>query len=222
MATENEILFKQAINEALSNKFQREIDACEEKIVCSRKHKRIMKAIVYGNATYINSRMSTRAKVAAILVAAALLLGGCAIAYREAIRAIISEIKEFFVELTFTESDEESKYIEEVYELTYVPEGYTLERHTAGRKIVRSIFKDADGHIINFTQQALDDSSFAVDSEHSDNTLLEIGGHTVYSRQTNGTYYYLWNDSKYALQLYSAEELSKQDIGLIIEGLTPQ
>ena len=219
MATENEILFKQAINEALSNKFQRMIDDCEEEIVCSRRHKRIMKAIVYGNATYINSRISTRAKVAAILVAAALLLGGCAIAYREAIRAIISEIKEFFVELTFTESDEESKYIEEVYELTYVPEGYELENQSEGRKIVQSMFKNVEGHKIKFMQQALDDSRFTVDSEHSDNALLEVDGYTVYSRSTNGTYYYLWNDGKYALKLNTTEPLSNETLASIISGI---
>ena len=219
MSNENEILFKQAINEALSNKFQREIDTCDEEIVCSRRHMRIMRAIVYGNALNSNGRMSTRAKVAAILVAAALLLGGCAIAYREAIRAFISEVKEFFVELTFSEGDDESRRIEEVYELTYIPEGYSLENENIARIRIQYVFKNTQGHKIKFLQQSLDNSSFTVDSENGDNMLFEIDGCKVYSRTTNGTYYYLWNNGKYAFKLNSTEPLSNEVLVLIVNGI---
>ena len=41
----NEALFKQAINEALTNKFQRMADACDEEIVCSRRHRKAMRGV---------------------------------------------------------------------------------------------------------------------------------------------------------------------------------
>ena len=220
MATENEILFKQAINEALSNKFQRMIDDCEEEIVCSRRHKRIMKAIVYGNATKVSSRMSTRAKIAAVLVAAALLLGGCAIAYRAAIRSFVSEIKEFFVELTFTKGDDESKYIEEVYELTCLPEGYGLESQNIACMRIQYVFVNAAGQKIKFIQQPIDASSFTVDTEHGYENIFEVEEYEIYYRQADGVNCYIWNDGKYALQLYSTVKLSDSDIKLIIDGIT--
>ena len=68
-------------------------------------------------------------------------------------------------------------------------------------------------------QQSIDASGFAVDIEHSDNVIIEIGDYTVYSRQTNGTYYYLWNDGKYALKLNSKEELSHETLEAIINGI---
>ena len=89
----NEELFKQAINEALTNKFQRMADACDEEIVCSRRHRKAMRAIVSGKTP----RKPLSTKMIAILVAAAvLLLAGCAIIYRDEIREFITNIKEFF------------------------------------------------------------------------------------------------------------------------------
>jgi hypothetical protein len=117
----NEALFKQAINEALTNKFQRMADACGEEIVCSRRHKKAMRAIVNGKTP----RKPPSTKMIAILVAAVLLLAGCAIIYRDEIREFITNIKEFFVEVKFDEGENDSQDIDEIYELTYLPEGYS-------------------------------------------------------------------------------------------------
>ena len=81
------------------------------------------------------------------------------------------------------------------------------------------IIENEDGESIKFTQRSLDSSSFLVDIENSDNVIIEIGDYTVYSRQTNGTYYYLWNDGKYALTLNSKEELSHETLEAIINGI---
>ena len=219
MTNENESLFKQAINEALNHKIQSEIEACEE-IVCSRRHYRIMRAIIRGKNPKENRATPAKRKLIAILVAAAvLLLAGCAIIYRDEIRSFVANVKEFFVELSFSEGEDESRSIEDVYELTYVPEGYTLKSQNIARMRVQYVFENADGSKIKFMQQPLDTSSFTVDSEHSDNILIELGNYTIYVRKTNDTYYYLWNDGKYALQLYSTENLSNQGIKLIIDGI---
>ena len=41
-------LFKQALDEAVSNKFDNMAANCTEEIVCSERHKLAMQAIVYG------------------------------------------------------------------------------------------------------------------------------------------------------------------------------
>ena len=212
----NEALFKQAINEALTNKFQRMADACDEEIVCSRRHKKAMRAIVNGKT--LKKPLST--KMIAILVAAAiLLLAGCAIIYRDQIREFILDTKELFVNVDFSDGENNSQQIEEIYELTYLPEGYSLQNQEINRMRVQYAFKNGNDHKIKFIQQTLDASTFSVDSEHSDTIIFELEHYTIYSRKTGATFYYLWNDGKYALQINSSEQLSNNELLSIINGL---
>lgn len=212
----NEELFKQAINEALTNKFQRMADACDEEIVCSRRHRKAMRAIVSGKTP----RKPLSTKMIAILVAAAvLLLAGCAIIYRDEIREFITNIKEFFVEIKFDEGENDSQNIDEIYELTYIPEGYSLKEQNINRMGVHYIFTNFDSKRIKFIQRSLDASSFYIDSEHSDNTIIEIENYTIYSRIAENMHYYLWNDGKYALKLISTIELTGEELLSIINGL---
>lgn len=212
----NEELFKQAINEALTNKFQRMADACDEEIVCSRHHRKAMRAIISGKTP----RKPLSTKMIAILVAAAiLLLAGCAIIYRDEIRGFIIDIKELFVNVDFSEGENNSQEIEEIYELSYVPEGYDLKEQKINCMRVQYIFTNADNRSIRFIQQTLDASTFSVDSEHSDTVIIEIEEYTIYSRKTGNMYYYLWNDGKYATQIHSSERLSDDELLLIIDGI---
>ena len=212
----NEELFKQAINEALTNKFQRMVDACDEEIVCSRRHRKAMRAIVRGKTP----RKPLSTKMIAILVAAAvLLLAGCAIIYRDEIREFVTNIKEFFVEVKFDEGENDSQNIDEIYELTYIPEGYILADERINRMSVHYTFTNVDSKMIRFTQQTLDNVSFSVDSEHSDTVIIEINNLTIYSRIAGNMHYYLWNDGKYAMKLISTEKLSDGELLLIIYGL---
>lgn len=212
----NQELFKQALVEGVSRRIDREIAVCDEKVVFSRRHIKNMERIVKGKAP----KKPINKKMVAILVAAAvLLLAGCAIIYRDQIRDFITNIKEFFVEIKFDEGENESRAIDEIYELTYVPEGYSLENQHIGKMLVQYLFTNAYDDYIKFIQQSIDASNFYVDIEHSDNVIIEIGEHTVYSRKTNDTYYYLWNDGKYALHVYSIMELSDSELMLIINGV---
>ena len=212
----NEALFKQAINEALTNKFQRMADACDEEIVCSRRHRKAMRAIVSGKTP----RKPLSTKMIAILVAVAvLLLAGCAIIYRDEIREFITSIREIFIELRFEEGKQESRDIEEIYELTYIPDGYSLKSQRINRMEVTYVFINSNDQSIKLTQRSLDASSFHIDSEHSDNTVLDIGNYIIYTRKTGDTFYYLWNDGEYAFKFISTEDLSNDELLSIINGL---
>lgn len=215
----NEALFKQAINEALTNKFQRMADACDEEIVCSRRHRKAMRAIVSGKTPRKPMTPVNRRVVAVLIAAVLLLLAGCAIIYRDEIREFVTEVREFFVKVTFDEGEQESREIEEIYELTYIPEGYSLEEEYITRMRVEYVFIDSDNNYVRFTQRSLDASSFSIDSEHSDNTIIEVENYTIYSRIAGNMHYYLWNDGKYALKLISAIELTDEELLSIINGL---
>lgn len=213
----NQELFKQALVEGVNRRIDRELAACEEEVVFSRKHIKAMARIVKGKTPPkpINKKM-----IAILVAAAILLLAGCAIIYRDEIRDFITDVKEFFVKVTFDEGNNESKYIEEAYELTYVPEGYELEKKNADSTAIQYIFKDLNGNKIKFTQQPLDISSFYVDVEHDYDKFMSIGRCEIYYRYTNTTYYYVWNDGKYALKLISTETLTQEILESIIKGIT--
>ena len=214
--TTNQELFKQALVEGVNRRLDREIAACDEEIAYSRRHIKAMTRIVNGKTP----RKPLSTKMIAILVAAAvLLLAGCAIIYRNEIRDFITDVREFFVKVTFDAGESESRVIEEVYELTYVPSGYELINQKSNNMMVYYIFEDSNGNKIKFTQRPLDNSSFMVDIEHDYDKFANIGGYEIYYRHTNGTYYYIWNDGKYALSLNATEELTNQTLILIINGL---
>ena len=212
----NQELFKQALVEGVNRRIDREIAACDEEITYSRRHIKNMARIVNGKSI----KKPLNRKMIAILVAAAiLLLAGCAIIYRNEIREFVTDVKEFFVKIKFEDGETESRAIDEIYELTYVPEGYMLEKEEVNRMRAQYLFTNADNEYIKFIQQSLDASSFSVDSEQSSYEIAYIGQYEIYYRQINSGYYYIWNDGKYAMQLHSNDELSKQVLMLIIYGI---
>lgn len=214
--TTNQELFKQALVEGVNRRLDRELAACEEEVVFSRRHIKAMNRIIKGKtpAKPINRKM-----VAILVAAAILLLAGCAIIYRDEIRGFITDFREFFVKVTFDEGDSESRIIEEVYELTYIPDGYVLESQNVMLRTVQHIFVDSEGNKLKLIQQPLDNSSFMVDVEHDYDKFANIGSYAIYYRHTNGTYYYIWNDGKYAFTINSTEEFNIADFELLLSGI---
>ena len=212
----NEELFKQALIDGVNMRIDRELANCEEDVVFSRRHMRAMRRILKGE----EPRKPISNKMVVILVAAAvLLLASCAIIYRDQIRDFITDVRERFVKVTFSDGVEESKYIEEVYKLTYVPEGYVLESWEETAVRVQYIYTNFEGYIFKFVQKPLDNSGFAVDIEHGDYEMINIGQYKVYFQQINMAYCYLWNDGKYVFKLNSTEELSYALLEQIINGI---
>ena len=117
-------LFKQAISDGLSKKFDSVVNSYTDEIVCSEQHNFAMRTMVYGKADAKRTWSPKMKRVVAILIAAALLLTSCGIIFRNEIREVFEE---FFVKLTYSGDDNGIDTIEEVYELTYLPEGYFLE-----------------------------------------------------------------------------------------------
>lgn len=213
----NEELFKQALIDGVNMRIDRELAACEEEVVFSRRHMRAMRRILKGKEPLnpISKKM-----VVILVAAAVLLLASCAIIYRDQIRDFITDVKEFFVEIRFDEGNSESRVIEEVYELTYVPEGYVLESCEEIMVKIRYTYVNSKGYMIKFIQQPLDISGFAVDIEHGNYEVINIGGYKVYFQQINTGYCYLMNDGKYVLKLNSTDKLSFVLLEQIINGIS--
>ena len=156
-------LFKQALNEAVSNKFDKMADECTEEIVYSERHKLAMRTIVYGKTDNKRVLPPKMRRIIAILIAVALLLTSCGIIFRNEIREIF---KDFFVSLTYEGDEESPLIIKEVYTLRYVPEGYILEKEEIAPLRITYIFSNETGQILFFEQRALTHSEYYIDSEY--------------------------------------------------------
>lgn len=210
-------LFKQALNEAVSNKFDKMADECTEEIVYSEKHKLAMRTIIYGKADTKRVWSPKMRRIIAILIAVALLLTSCGIIFRNEIREIF---KEFFVSLTYEGDEESAESIKDVYCLGYVPEGYILEKEMIEKTFVRYEFKNESEETLFFEQRPLASAEFVVDSESGYSRIVEIEEHEIYYRYS-GTYnYYIWKNDKYTIKLRSTIKLSNEDIILIYDGIT--
>lgn len=212
-------LFKQALSEGLDNRFQSEIDNCSENIVCSRKHKIAMKAIIKGCDTNRKVWAPRTRKIVAILVAAALLLVSCAIIYRNEIRDFIEEIYESFAIVTYSEGENKETTLEEIYELTYIPEGYILQKSEIASIVSRAVFSNSSGDTILFDQCILDSSNFYIDVENGYTLVMEIENPEVYYKNAQNRHYYIWNDGKYAMTFISTFELPTEELQLMINNV---
>ena len=212
-------LFKQALSEGLSSKIDSIANEYTEEIVCSEKHNLAMRAIVYGKTDTKRFWSPKMKRIIAILVAAALILTSCGIIFRNEIRDFAENIYEFFVKISYSESDPKGVSIEEVYKLTYIPEGYYLEEEIILAVNTSYIFTNSDGSTILFDQYILDGTNFFIDIENGYTKMVDIKEYEIYHKSTDGNHYYLWNDGKYSMRLISTNELLSQEVQLIVEGL---
>ena len=216
---ENDLeLFKQAINEGLSNKLDRIVNSYSGEIACSERHKLAMRTIVYGKVDEAPERKKLPMKrIIAIIVAAALLLTSCGIIFRNQIREIFRDL---YVRLTYGEDASSGRLIDDIYMLTYVPEGYSLEREMIDPSLVQYKYANEENEHIVFEQRAVNSSIFVVDSEDGYSEIKEIEEYDVYCRFTDLSYIYVWSDEKYSIKLKSGTKLSNEEIIQIIEGIT--
>lgn len=210
-------LFKQALNEAVSNKFDNIAAGCTEEIVCSDKHKLAMRTIIYGKVDSKGVWSPKMKRIVAIIVAAALLLTSCGIIFRNEIREVF---KELFASITFEGDESEGNTIEDIYQLNYVPDGYSLAEERCSNLCVFYKYTDINENILIFEQRSVNESSFNVDSESGYSKILTLDTCAIYYRCTETSHLYIWNYIDYSLLIRSSTELSNEELIKIINGIT--
>ncbi len=209
-------LFKQAVSEGLSNKLDSVANGYTDEIVYSDKHKLAMRTIVYGKVDTKIAWTPKMKRIIAILIAAALLLTSCGIIFRNEIREVFEK---FFVQLSYSEDENGVDRIEDVYELTYLPEGYTLQEEKIRTVKVNYTFTNGNGDIIRFEQKVLNGSNFVVDSECGYSKMFEIEEYDIYYRFTDTYHCYIWSDGTYSMKLKATQKFSNEDTVLILNGI---
>ncbi len=215
MTEENKRLFKLAIAEGFSNRIDKRIAECTEEIVTTAAHRRAMRRII--NGTMEKRALTPRKKtIIAILVAAALLLTSCAVIYRKQIANFIEEIYESFMTLECADAGDEGTQIADIYEMTYVPEGYVVEERYENRTMIKTVFVK-EGTIIIFEQIPL--GANYLDSENGHTKIEEIDALDIYYRQSFEQHYYFWNNGDYCFELSSNLKLPIGEITKIVDGV---
>ena len=210
-------LFKQALNEAVSNKFDNIAANCTEEIACSEKHNLAMRTIVYGKTNTKHIWSPKMKRIIAILVAAALLLTSCGIIFRNEIREVF---KDLFASITFEGDESEVNTIEDIYQLKYVPDGYSLVEEDVTPLTIFYKFADINGNIIIFEQSTIDGSDYAIDSENGYSKILTVNTYNIYYRYTSTKHIFVWTDNNYSLFICSNTKLSNDELIKIINGIT--
>ena len=208
------VYLKQALLEVQIQELEEILALYPDDIPVSRKHKRAMRRILRDR------RRAARNRIIAIVVAAALtLLVGCSVYANR--RRIADFIEELFDDhskvLTFDDSNAK-KEIEEVYTLTFVPDGYVLESNTANPLFcIENWVKDSEKII--FEQQLLSTRYFYDTERSEDYQLITIDTIEFYFRESVGTFQYLWTDGNYLYSIQFTEDFSEEIIMHIIDGI---
>lgn len=219
MEKNNLDLFKQAINEGLSNKFDGVASSCTCEIACSEKHKLAMRTIMYGKTSEKRAWMPNTKRIVAVIVASAMLFLNCGILFLNKIGDTIKYIDGSFINLTPFGDKITSPLFKDVYKLSYVPEGYILKNISSTLVSVTYEYSNQE-KVLFFEQMALGSSIYVDNKTEGEKFVSNISGLDIYYKDTLNYNIYCWNDGKYAYQILSSEELTPDDITKIIAGLS--
>ena len=222
MKMTNKELFKQAVSEGLTLRINQDT-ACAENIICSDGYYRKLSEIFGFEVTRPNpKRKMLRRTALAALIAAALLLAGCAaVVYKEQIGDFFVNTYETYIKGYFVSNDEENvESIEEFYTLTYVPDGYEVFEHNESSIWNQYKWKDADSNVIVFDQNVLSTTRYTLDSENGSSFSVEYGEVILYCQAIDKYNYFIWCDDKYSYSLKISAEIETEKLYLIIDGIT--
>lgn len=226
--SENRIYFVKALNEAISMKMQDEMDGCTENARTSLRHKIIMKQIAKGKCSEPTDKVfAIKRAILVAIIAAVFALTSCtvAIVYRKKIAGFIEQT---FDNFAWISADKEGNNegakdypttIENVYEFTYIPEGYELKSQTVQSFVVLSIYEYTNGKEIIIRQMIMDESEFKADIKQGYSKAFGIEKIEVYLREDSSVNTYIFEYNGYMMQIQFEDMLYKDEFAKIISGI---
>lgn len=217
--TEQRDMFKKALLEAMSEKYDNELSSADSiDIRCSKKHYSKLSGILGFNVR--KEKRPSKRLIVTILAAALLLCSCTAYVYRDEIKGFFIEVYEKYIHGTY---DADSKNtmgndIQKPYQATYIPQGYVLVKETKNALNVYYEWKDSNGNTITMQQRGFDGTNFYIDSEHGITENIKLEQYDIYFRKNDNNFYYIWNDGTYVLSLNSTVQFSNDELLKIIKG----
>ena len=196
-----------------------ELAECTDPVIASKKHYIKMSAILGFGVRRPVVWTRTRKMWVAAIIAAALLLTGCAVANYKAIGEFIINIYEDIIKMPDLGREDQTLNPDfEIYELTYVPEGYCLVETVVGENICHYEWSEkVEEKRLNFTQRERGSSIYSFDDCSE---LIVVDNNQVSIQHEGNDVRYIWCTERYVFTLYSSCTLDMEELHKIIEGVS--
>lgn len=224
MYSEDKVLFKKALMEAVSNKFENELGQCYEDASFSKRHEKAMRRILstsgkpsFGN---IKKAQSKKRLIAALVAALILLIGGLTVyAKRDAVIRFVEQIFEKFSRVSYQEEQDDETAIPDTIEKefipAYIPEGFELQEYDSSLNSVQIKWQSSNGQFIWFEQSIIGEV-YDYDNDHSSFEKRTAGDYNIYVVHYESIIIYLWSDGKYSYSINCSPELPFETISQMI------
>ena len=171
----------------------------------SRSFERRMQKIVRQAGIQVKHRRLPLRQLIAIIIAAVMVLSAAAMsvsAVRDVIIGFITEVYETFTGVRAEPSEDAPETLEEIYEVTWVPEGYELieDIRESGYRTQR--FENATTNsVIIFDQYPVSRYSANYDTENAEFKNVLVNGENGMAIEWDDEYELIWKKSNYVLEL---------------------
>lgn len=190
MRSANEKMLASAFCDAMSEKYADELALCECDPVCSAAHYKKMSAIIGKRVgTYARSVKRT---VCALILAAALLLAGCAAyAYRREIGGFFEKVRDGFIEVG-GKSTAVDKNAGAQAGIPEIPNGYHLVGECSdGAGYMQKYLSDDGGYMI-LALSASKNTKLIMNINDVPSSVIKVRDREVYCHTAGGVYSYVW------------------------------
>ncbi len=222
-------LFQEAIHLGLCKKYDEEIKSVTIPIIYSQGYDKKLSKILGFNVFHEKKAEKVKKEekkparkyvVAAILIASIIFLVSCTVlVLQKEISYFIEEIHDTFMKIGFDEDYLQSPdYIEELYELTYIPEGYKLVVFENPANSYHRWENDA-GDTIVLCQFLPEGGTPSLDTESGESMMLNLCGFDIYCRVYDDAAIYIWSDGKYGFELSVREKFDLDVVKKMIESI---
>ena len=213
------VLFKRAIIEGVSERYDIELAQSKENVACSQAHYQKMSEILGFDARKSQKQHNHKIIAAAIILAATLAIGSLTVyAYREQIREFFIRVYEEYIVIEF-KGEQVLGGVSEHYQVGYVPEGYMLTKEERSGMHTKYEWENGEGETLTFSQRSLN-TEFRYDAAYGSYTTVEHNGLQIWCKQGRDMMSYMWNDGKYAMSVIDRTMLPMDEIFKIIDSIT--
>lgn len=169
----------------------------------SRSFERRMQKLIRQAGIQVKHRRLPLRQLIAIIIAAVMVLSAAAMsvsAVRDVIIGFITEVYETFTGVRAEPSEDAPETLEEIYEVTWVPEGYELQESYTDSKKMQMEYGNGNNCIL-FMQETISSFCKNYDTQGIEMNSINILGKCGFRIEYDDGDIIVWNDEKYVYEL---------------------
>lgn len=207
------ILLSEMLAESLCEDYDEIIRTSGMTADCSEEQKQRIRDTVYGKKP-ARINWSNAWKIAVALLGLLIALTGCAFGVWLG-QKVLGFIEYAYEEYIWLESDtDEQTTLEDIYELTYVPDGFELCEELITPNMVEYKWKNSEEKYLKLTQTPTY-AQLYLDAQNEFAMFVEHRDIEIYYRAHEHSYTYIWCNDKNSFQLYSTVPINEHIIKII-------